>query len=1427
MGAAIPSLQAGLLNQSSAQVIDGSLKFKRNSSSSGSYLSRTPSSGGNRTKFTMSAWVKRSANFSEWQRIFAASPGGSTVSGLAFRGDGNTDGLRLQNQTASWNSHWTSTGKFRDSNGWYHIVMSVDLNLGSGERQKIYINAVRDVGSYNPGAEPTSSQPYYFNNSGTEHRIGSSQSYPTPFDGYMSQFYWIDGQALGPESFGFTDPLTNTWRPKKFSVPTPVASTELLYNVNTSDNGFDTSSTSRTYDAASRTFATYTTPQSANQGGVGANAAHVYKSPTGSAITWVVSTDTTDRYIWTSSNGVNWSSSGSYYDTDSSPQSVTSVYIALAAGSNASNVTVTSSTSGIGQVGSGINSFYLPMDGNSPIGEDKSGRGNNWTPVNFGGSNSLDKATGALPILNTDGGGNVARVGVRTDANAANLVLALPLIDNGAGGTTQDFSNQINAGSTTKASTTTGSTDSTSAQSVFYNRSFVLDGNGDDIRVPDDADFNFGSGDSTIEMWIYPTRISGTQENIMTRGTSGYSGFIMSVTNFLDTVNGSSWGVNITYDNPLIANAWQHIAVCRSGNTWTVYINGIANGSATASGSVQASAQTLTIGQRTGQTDFQGYMSDIRIYKGVAKYTSNFIVPATSPDILPDTPSGVSGGSKLTKITDGAVSFDGSGDSLSIADNADFDFGSGDFTVELFTYNDPAQSSNPVLIGATGGWYLQFKTGGTIVEFYTGSTSIQATGLGLEGGWHHIAVTKASNVVKIFIDGILKSTTSNSDTTNLASTLYIGNLNGASLHYLGFISNVRVIKGTALYTTSFNPPTRTLTNVTNTKLLCCQSNTSATAAAVTPGSITANGDAAATTFNPFTTDINAVRGQETGYCTFNVLRERTAGYNPTFRDGNLFMDGRGDGTGTLSAQSGKFYFEVFIDTVTTSGQIYLGVQDAAYSGTERGWSTAQIAAMRDTNTLYGNGATGSGVTYGVGDLMSFAFDTDNNKLYIAKNGIYLNGGNPSQGTGFTHSGISFVGGYTPIVSDSQTGQKYRLNCGQKPFKFPPPAGFQPLNAANVRPETVIVRPDQFVQTTIWSGNDSNPRGISTPNLKPDLVWIKTRNAGYHHGLFDSVRGAGGAKRLYSDQTYAEGGTAGAEGTAYGELSAFNNGGFTVNTGTTSDIWVNNSGNTYVAWSWKAGGNKNTFNVDDVGYASAAAAGITEGTISLTGASIGTKQGFSIVSYSGSGSNGTFGHGLLETPNLIIVKCRNVAQNWAVQHSAYGPTKYTYLNSANEARTTGATAFWNNTAPTTSTVSVGTDNDTNASGSGRIYIAYCWHDVPGLQKFGQYTGVNSTDGPFLELGFRPSIIMFKNISSGSTEWVILDNKRNGFNGTAGNNILFPSISGAENATQYGDFLSNGWKFRINSSYVNSTDTFIYAAWAEAPIVNLYGAQSNAR
>ena len=143
------------------------------------------------------------------------------------------------------------------------------------------------------------------------------------WDGHMSQVYFIDGLIKGPEEFGYTDPLTNTWRPKKYEGDLIFrAANELLYGVNTADNGFDTTDTSRTYDATGHSFSTYTSPQTANPGGFGANSAHVYKSPDGAAIDWVVSTSATTRYIWTSSDGINWSSTCLLY-TSPSPRDAT------------------------------------------------------------------------------------------------------------------------------------------------------------------------------------------------------------------------------------------------------------------------------------------------------------------------------------------------------------------------------------------------------------------------------------------------------------------------------------------------------------------------------------------------------------------------------------------------------------------------------------------------------------------------------------------------------------------------------------------------------------------------------------------------------------------------------------------------------------------------------------------------------------------------------------------------------------------------------------------------------------------------------------------------------------------------------------------------------------------------------------------------
>ena len=146
----------------------------------------------------------------------------------------------------------------------------------------------------------------------------------------------------------------------------------------------------------------------------------------------------------------------------------------------------------------GVTGFHLPFDGSAPVGQDQSGNGNDWTPVNLSGSVALDKATGALPILNTVNAGNVATVGVRTDSfSPGQLVLAAPLSCD-----LKDYSDQLNGGSTAKTPTNNGST-CTREEHNYYGASRSFDGTNDYISYANSSDFDFGSGDCTVEAWRY------------------------------------------------------------------------------------------------------------------------------------------------------------------------------------------------------------------------------------------------------------------------------------------------------------------------------------------------------------------------------------------------------------------------------------------------------------------------------------------------------------------------------------------------------------------------------------------------------------------------------------------------------------------------------------------------------------------------------------------------------------------------------------------------------------------------------------------------------------------------------------------------------------------------------------------------------------
>ena len=348
--------------------------------------------------------------------------------------------------------------------------------------------------------------------------------------------------------------------------------------------------------------------------------------------------------------------------------------------------------------------------------------------------------------------------------------------------------------------------------------------------------------------------------------------------------------------------------------------------------------------------------------------------------------------------------------------------------------------------------------------------------------------------------------------------------------------------------------------------------------------------------------------------------------------------------------------------------------------------------------------------------------------------------------------------------------------------------------------TTINKSKLHFNTKTYAGNGgSSTDSITGINFQPDWVWIKARNNAYNHNLYDVVRGLSSGAIL-SNTTAAQDSTQ--------RISSFDSDGFTLPA--TNYTYVNASGTNYVAWNWKAGGSGSSN---------------SDGSITST-VSANTTAGFSISKYTGTGSNATIGHGLGAAPKMIIIKNLTNTINWHCYHKSLGATKVIYLSLTNAAAT-DSTSF-NDTEPTTSVFSVGTDTGTNQSGSD--FIAYCFAEKKGYSKFGSYTGNGNADGTFVYTGFKPALIIFKRTDS-TGFWRLVDNKRDVDN--VAHHFLFANDSGAEATTvgssQYDtDILSNGFKIRTTLASSNASGgTFIYMAFAEAPLVGSNNVPCTAR
>ena len=517
--------------------------------------------------------------------------------------------------------------------------------------------------------------------------------------------------------------------------------------------------------------------------------------------------------------------------------------------------------------------------------------------------------------------------------------------------------------------------------------------------------FNYGTSNFTMEAWVYPNA-SGITSRYISQGIGTNQIWVRRETNNTLTsqiVIGGTTYVATTSSSTININVWTHIAFVRNGNTYTQYINGIADGSVTIASITVNQTSLVVIGglNNTASELVSGYISNLRLVNGTAVYTANF-TPSTTPL------TAISGTSLLTlqsnyfkdnssnnfaitatgtpsiqafspfapaaaystSAVGGSTYFNGTVDCISVPANAAFAPGTGNFTVEGWFYATAA-------VGTYGGvLYSQTINGINYFAIFagqSGSNTILIT-MTLAGGgtpiyssttfalntWNHFAVARVSGSVTVYLNGIGGTTTTN--TTDLTNTTWnptIGRYSHDVTNYFpGYISNVRYIKGTALYTANFTPPTAPLTAVTNTSLLL-----NATNAGIY--------DATAKN-NLFTANTAQVSTANSKFGGSSMFFNGTTDYLTTIDTPNLQL-----GTGDFTVEAW-----VYVTTASTSRGIVAKGPTAATTGWECKINAANFFRFEWTASSLVGSSTIPINTWTHVAVVRFGSATGNVKLYV-------------------------------------------------------------------------------------------------------------------------------------------------------------------------------------------------------------------------------------------------------------------------------------------------------------------------------------------------------------------------------------------------------------------------------------------------------------
>jgi hypothetical protein len=572
------------------------------------------------------------------------------------------------------------------------------------------------------------------------------------------------------------------------------------------------------------------------------------------------------------------------------------------------------------------------------------------------------------------------------------------------------------------------------------------------------------------------------------------------------------------------------------------------------------------------------------------------------------------------------------------------------------------------------------------------------------------------------------------------------------------------------------------------------------------------------------------------FATMNPLSQ---GSYATLSEGNLKVTGNtgadvGRAIGNIAPTTGKWYFEINMEDVyayipstglrdvnagnmgnqTTGPMLSIGMEA---SGALLSYSSSGQQGNMGTVT-----STSTGVSsFSDGDIMMIAWDCENRKMWIGKNGTFFNSGNPASGSNpqFSWTAGSGISAFTPQCGVATDGSDAIFNFGQDGtfagtktaqgnsddtgygnFYYDPPTGYLALCSGNLPTADAVDPaqtddnyPQELFSALLYTGDGGSSTAITGVGFQPDWVWIKRRNAAENHNLYDSNRGVN--KRIQSNRNVAE--------TTEG-LPAFGSDGFTVDA---SGGICNVSSQTYVAWNWRANGGTTSSN--------------SNGSITST-VQADPSGGFSIVTWTGAagawGTLGTVGHGLSAAPTVILAKTRGTGE-WNCFFSSYDEASIGGSNAAsNKLQLNVDDALYTNQSyadfgKVMPTSTVFTVNGNLINNSGTTVVAYCFTNIEGYIKSGTYVGNANDNGVFVYTGFKPSFFMCKPVVTGN--WRIQDNKRTPLN--VADKTLFPNRDDGtlSNDSNDIDIVSNGVKMRASDSDYNQATTFVYLAMAENP------------